>query len=67
MNILQLVFKIAIASGAFGLAFCVMMLLRNEWVFRKRCSLRGTPDYDRLPSYNEMVRRWWVWDIKKFL
>lgn len=24
-------------------------------------------EYVRLPSYNYMMRKWWIWDVTKFL
>lgn len=49
------------------LVWCLFMLVRNEWVYRSRIKLTGTDDYHRLPSYDDMMKRWWVWSIKKFL
>jgi len=64
---MQLVALILMVAMIVGLACCVMMFLRNQWVYRNRMKLILTPDYERLPTYNEMMRRWWVWDIKKFI
>lgn len=55
------------AVCSLGVAAGVLMFVRNEWVYRERRKLADTPDYARLPTYTEMLRRWWVWDIKKFL
>lgn len=50
-----------------SLAFFVMLFIRNNWVYRNRLRLLRTPDYDRLPSYETMLWRWWVWDVRRFL
>ena len=45
------------------------MLARNRWVLRSRINLLYT-DYEKylmLPSYDEMVLKFWIWDIDKFL
>lgn len=58
-----------VAAGTVG------MMIRNVWVFkvRTRCLDASRWDgtnhdpYDRLPSYGEMLWRFWIWDINKFL
>lgn len=55
------------AVSAMALIVSVLLFIRNEWVYRERRKLADTPEFDRLPTYNEMLRRWWVWDIRKFL
>lgn len=49
--------------------FGVFMLLRNDWVYKERVNLLNSnfTAYKRLPSFDVMVRKIWVWDIKKFL
>ena len=52
-----------------GLALCIYMLARNEWVFRLRMSViyENTEAYDAMPTYNEMMYKyWWVWRSKYF-
>lgn len=58
------------------LALCsIGMMFRNAWVYkvRTRClhlskwTGRGHDPYDRLPSYQAMLWRFWIWDINKFL
>ncbi len=67
MNTDTLFLLIWTAAFALGLSIFIMLLIRNEWVFRERRKLSRSPDYERLPSYETMLRRWWVWDINKFL
>lgn len=49
--------------------FCVFMLSRNLWVLRERLNLiySNYQLYKRLPSYNVMMGKFWIWDVKKFL
>jgi hypothetical protein len=43
------------------------MNMRNEWVFKKRIEIikNSFDEYDNYISYNEMVTKWWIWDIEK--
>ena len=49
--------------------------VRNDWVYRQRTRIlkesvwtgTGHDPYDRLASYEEMVRRFWIWDASKFI
>ena len=65
-----------------GMAFFLMMLRRNQWVYRKKnemlryCLDRPTEDWWDLgkpepswfyPEYEVMLNRFWVWDADKFL
>lgn len=51
--------------------FClgVLMLVRNEWVYRVRkiMSHENPELYDKLPSYDNMMIHFWVWNINKFI
>lgn len=51
------------------LAWCIFMLYRNEWVCRERIRAidKGTGTYEQLPTYEVMMRKFWIWDINKFL
>ena len=50
-----------------GLA-CVYILIRNEYVYRYRTRLliADFERYQRLPSYDRMVYRFWVWPLSRF-
>lgn len=57
------------------LAFAILMLVRNAWVYHVRGKILFEPGktmgeqlerYDRLPSYDTMMRRFWIWDVRKF-
>lgn len=52
-----------------AVAFCLFMLVRNEWVYRSRIGLLWADyeAYKRLPSYGAMMSRFWVWDARAFL
>lgn len=56
--------------------FSVVMILlslfgiaRNNWVFRTRTALIFTDwsTYKKLPSYNYMFWRIWIWDVRRFI
>jgi hypothetical protein len=52
-----------------GLAFCLLMYARNEWLHRKIQIVLDVEDFDfyyDLPSYNYMMWHFWIWDMKKF-
>lgn len=67
-----------IIFGVYGvliavLLACAFMLRRNEWVcdvriqeLRKMPVERGLHEHDRLPSYDEMLFKFWIWDVEKF-
>ncbi len=52
-------------------AFCyaILMLIRNEWVARKRLWLIDNKwqEYERgdYLGYDQMLHRFWIWDIEK--
>jgi len=52
----------------FGIAFCVYMLMRNECIYRYRIGILSNDmeRYRRMPSYNLMMIRFWVWPLSKF-
>lgn len=56
---------IAYFVGAF------FMLVRSQWVYSNRMRLLresgGLNLYNQLPPYKEMVWRFWIWDVRKFL
>jgi len=65
-----------LAFSFIALVVPLFMIFRNHWVFKKRMEIlqNGSLNaidryslYERLPPYNVMVRRWWVWDVNKFL
>jgi hypothetical protein len=51
------------------MVYCGMMLYRNHCVFQYRVKkiYENMNEYDRLPSYDTMMRKFWVWDFDKFL
>ncbi len=66
LTILVFIIIIAIPS----LTFIAYMSVRNGWVLRNRLKIlkEGVPIDQRLPSYEYMLwKRWWIWDIHKFL
>jgi hypothetical protein len=47
----------------------VFFLFRNSWVYRQRSKLLDSDrdKYYQLPPYDDMVIRFWIWDVNKFL
>ena len=44
-----------------------VMTIRNNWVFKVRMKLLDScrEDYDKLMSYDQMMFRFWVWNVNK--
>lgn len=61
--------KILFSFSAVVLLFGLYMLFRNSCVYRFRMKIIDTDVYlyRRLPSYTEMLSRFWVWPLRKFL
>ncbi|WP_145538714.1 hypothetical protein [Yersinia alsatica] len=58
------------AFACFALFICMFMIYRNDWVFKVRTEVlhkQGYEIYSALPSYEIMLRSFWVWDVNKFL
>lgn len=56
------------------LGFCIsclliftFLLIRNEWVWAQRRKAIDSGEWDRLPDWNVMLLKFWIWDVKKFL
>lgn len=64
-----------LGSCGFAVMFSACFLIRNEWVFRNRMRILDESDwvhgrhvpYCYLPSYDEMMRRFWIWNADRFL
>ena len=43
--------------------------IRNNWVYNNRIKLISDDweTYQKLPSYDQMMFKFWVWDINKFI
>ena len=75
MLIFHLICRIAISICFLGALFSLLMLFRNNWVYNKRTEILNRQtnlsdlnnEYDRLPSYDQMMWRFWIWDIEKFI
>lgn len=54
---------------AIGLAWTHFMLARNQWVYRQRMAVLNADYliYKSMPSYETMMRKWWIWDAAKFI
>lgn len=57
-----------LVGAMIGFVFSVMMLFRNQWVYRVRSELmeRNMNAYEKLPSYNAMMNRFWRWRLEDF-
>jgi len=47
----------------------VFIWIRNNWVYKNRIKLIDDDweAYKKLPSYDQMMFKFWVWDINKFI
>lgn len=63
-----MVFIVMAAIIAMFLMAPVVVLIRNDAVFKYRCDLieKDYAGYSRLPTYDTMVRKFWVWPVSKF-
>jgi hypothetical protein len=45
----------------------IFILCRNEWVYKKRTEIIDNHfhEYFNYISYNDMVLKFWIWDIEK--
>jgi uncharacterized membrane protein len=60
---------ILIVISALTMVLCKAAMYRNEWVFNQcKKLINSNKDlFDRLVSYDEMLSRFWIWDINKFI
>ena len=70
MKIVMLVIMV----GGILILFCIYILFRNIWVYTKRleinkkCYKEGDwTEYNKLLSYDNMMKKWWCWDITKLV
>ena len=54
-------------SLAWSLYF-ILKTIRIRWVYRARTKMISEEynEYEKLVSWDEMIRRWWVWDVEEF-
>lgn len=47
----------------------LFFLLRNEWVCSTRLLVlhQDRASYTKLPDYDTMLYKFWVWDVNKFI
>ena len=60
---------VLISLMALVVYFVIFMGYRNYWVCRERNRVvmeEGLEEYYKLPSYNTMVFKFWIWDVEKF-
>ena len=63
-------FSIVLSFIALFFAFFALgVTIRNEWVFKHRIELNrhenGVHLINEYIGYNEMIRKFWIWDIEK--
>lgn len=66
MDTLGHVFFIGMLACCLVIVWQIFMIHRNQWVFRRRIDAIEDGTYEQLPSYDYMMRKWWIWDVKKF-
>ncbi len=64
--------ELEIGMAIFCMIACLIYpfaLIRNlmVYVYREKCALESMEKYERLPSYDEMFNKFWVWNFDKFL
>lgn len=49
--------------------YIIYMGIRNVWVFKQRTSLieKDFSKYSKLCSYDQMMKKFWIWDIDSFI
>ena len=64
-----MILALFIFGSSLGLAWCLLMLYRVTRVFAWRSQIlnESPADYYRLPPYEVMVRRFWIWEARNFL
>lgn len=60
---------IILFAGVCLVACYFLFFVRNDWVCNKRIDLlrKSRKDYDMLPSYDKMLFKFWIWDVRKFI
>lgn len=63
-----MIYNILLVIVWLGLVACFYMLARNNAIYRYRMAVleRSTEEYDRLPPYDTMLYRFWIWPLKVF-
>lgn len=80
---MALVFNTILAGCAIGTIGAMVMLIRNEWVFKVQmrwvnqvyqenkariaAGRMDLLDYDVMPDYDVMMKRWWCWRAERFV
>lgn len=66
---------IIVAILIFVLISSIIFLFRNEWVMKHRLEIllnknntlkESLDEFKTLASYNEMLYKFWIWDVEKF-
>ena len=65
---MSVLFSILFGFCLFGLVACLYMAVRNQAVYNYRVKVLSTDmdKYERLPSYNTMMYKFWVWPMSRF-
>lgn len=65
----MIIFPILFSLCGLGLFACSFMLARNKWLYVNVLKMLQE-DYERyelLPRYEDMLNKFWVWDLNKFI
>lgn len=62
---MDIIFAILFLAASISVVF----LCRNQWVYRVRTDIiqADMNVYNSLPSYDQMMRMFWIWDAAKFI
>ncbi len=70
MNCFELFGWFILAACSAVMVWVICGTIRNEWVYQQRAHLIDTFAggwlVDYYASYDEMMRKFWIWDIRKF-
>ncbi len=47
------------------LVFGIYMIIRNDWVYEQKIKLIDEGKDKNYLSYDEMLKKFWVWDVEK--
>ena len=69
MNVLDLVLLSVFFLCFLRFLFYRFMLYRADWAYKERMEIlekEGIEEYEKLPDFNTVLKKYWIWDIQKF-
>ena len=73
MHTMQILLNVALPAlmiiPLLMILWSLFMLFRNDWVYKVRTRIlhEDMDRYMRLPSYEGMLYKFWVWDVERFI